>query len=156
MILQEEKHYLTKEWYDKLIKEKEELQKEKLPKVLERLKAAIEQWDISENAEYEAAMQEKDLIESRINEIEQLLKNVEIIKKGRWKSIRYGAVVTLKDKEWRTYKYEIVGSWEIDVLNGKISLKSPLWKALQWKKIGDEIIVDAPKWKYKMSIIDIK
>lgn len=76
-----EKNYLTKEGYEKLIEELKGL-KEKLPQVLERIKEAVQQGDLSENAEYSTAVDEKNFIETTIGDIESSLKNVEIIKEG--------------------------------------------------------------------------
>ena len=106
----------------------------KLPAVLERLKEAISQGDISENAEYDTAMSEKELIEARISEIENSLDNVEIIERSQGGDIKYGSVVTFKDEKSKEYKFTIVGSGEVDILNGTISFQSPLGIAIRGKK----------------------
>ena len=73
------KNFLTREWYDKLINELQELKQEKLPAVLERLAEAKAMWDLSENFEYKSAMEDKDFINSRIAEITNLIADVEIV-----------------------------------------------------------------------------
>ncbi len=147
-------HHLTKEGKAKLEEELRQLKEEKLPAVLKKLKAAIEQWDLSENAEYEQAMEEKAMIESRINELEEFLKNVKIIESANVDEVGYGnTVVVLRD--WKEETYEIVGSGEVDIFSNKISLESPLGKAIEWKKVWDKVIVDSPKWEYEVEIIKI-
>lgn len=152
-----EKNFLTKEWFEKLQKELKLLKSEKLPAVLLRLKDAIWQWDISENAEYETAIQEKDLIEARIAELEELLNNVQIIAEW-WKSteVKYSTKVKLKDEKWNLYEFTIVWSWEVDVLENTISFDSPVWIAIKWKKKGDVVSVRAPNGRRKMTILEIK
>lgn len=155
-----DKNFLTKEWHKKLLEELRVLRWEKLPEVLQRLKDAIWQWDISENAEYETAMSEKDLVEARISELEELLNDVEIIdetdaKKLKW-DIRYWSVVVFRDDKWKDFQFTIVGSWEVDILNWTLSFDSPLWVAIKWKKKWDIVSVRSPKWKYNIEILDIK
>lgn len=153
--------YLTQKWYDKLVKELHELKETKLPNTLEKLKEAIEQWDISENAEYDTAMSEKELFEKRINEIEHILTDVSIIERQEWWQIRYGSEVTIQDDKKRTYDYTIVWSGEIEVNNKEssletISFESPLWRSLRGKEEGDIITVKAPNRKYTITITKVK
>lgn len=151
------KTHLTKEWYQKLIEELQFLKNEKLPNTLEKLKEAIAQWDISENAEYDTAMGEKELIEARINEIQHILENVEIIEHDTNNTeIKYWSVVVLEDEKWIQSTWTIVGSWEVDVLASTISFQSPLWHAIRWKSVGDTIQVKAPQKRYSMKIVEIK
>lgn len=152
-----EKKFLTKEWFEKLQSELALLKEEKLPWVLQRLKDAIWQWDISENAEYETAISEKDLVEARIAEIEDLLSNVEIIK-WKWTAseVKYGSKVKLEDEKWKTYEFSLVWTWEVDILWWTISFDSPVWIAIKWKKKWDIVNVRAPRWRLKMKILDIK
>jgi len=152
-----EKKYLTKEWFDKLTVELQLLKTEKLPWVLQRLKDAIWQWDISENSEYETAIAEKDLVESRILEIGELLSNVEIIK-WKWVSteVKYSSKVKLEDEKGKTYEFTMVGSWEVDILEDTISFDSPVWVAIKWKKKWDIVNVRSPRGRIKMKILEIK
>jgi transcription elongation factor GreA len=149
-------NFLTKEWFNKLVNELKELKEVKLPAVLERLKDAIAQWDISENAEHETALAEKDLLEARIIEIEDLISDVEIIDKvdSSWE-VKYWSKVTLKDEKWKEISYTIVWSWEVDIFEWTISFQSPMWTALKWKKVWDVINIRAPKWKYQVTITGI-
>lgn len=148
--------FLTKEWKEKLLKELVKLKEKDLPSVLEKLKEAIAQWDISENAEYDAAMSDREIIEARIKKIESILEDVEIIEEQKWWEIRYGSRVVIKDEKWKSYELTIVGTDESDILSGTISFKSPLWHAIQWKRKGDTAIVNAPQRKYKVTIVNVK
>lgn len=148
--------HLTKVWYDKLLEELRVLKDTKLPAVLERLKEAISQWDISENAEYDTAMSEKELVESRIGEIETTLDNVEIIEHSKGGDIKYWSVVKFKDDKDKEYSFTIVGWGEVDILNGTISFQSPLGIAIRGKKKGDVVQVRAPNRKYSVTILDVK
>jgi len=149
--------HLTKEGYQKLEEELYALKFTKLPNVLEKLKDAIAQWDISENAEYDTAMSEKEFIGARIAEIEHILQHVEIIENvAGWSEIRYGSVVIFKDEKWKKVTLTIVGSWEVDVLEDTVSFQSPLGHALRGKKAGDTVTVRAPQKKYTITVIEVK
>ncbi len=155
--MSDNKNFLTKEWFDKLILELKKLKEEKLPMVLDRLKDAIWQWDISENSEYETALAEKDLIESRIREIEDMIQNVEIIEEWKKsKEIRYWSKIKIKDDKWKEFDFMMVWSWEVSILEWTISFESPMWKALKWKKKWDNVTIKAPKWKFDITILDVK
>jgi len=147
-------HHLTQAGYEKLVEELRLLKEEKLPRILEKLKAAIEQWDLSENAEYEQAMEDKSMAESRIAELEEFLKNVEIIEWGTNDIVGYGNKVTIL-RDGKEESYEMVGSGEVDIFSNKISLDSPVGLALKWKKVGDKVIVDSPKGEYEIEILRI-
>ncbi len=148
--------HLTKEWLAKLQQEHADLKNIKLPAVLERLKEAIAQGDISENAEYDTAMGEKELIEARISEIEQILQDVEIIEHADTSEIRYGSTVVIEDEKGVVSTWRVVWSGEIDILSGTVSFESPLWHALRGKKAGDIIQVRAPQKKYSAKILEVK
>lgn len=149
--------HLTKEWYEKMVAELQQLKFKKLPIILERLKEAIAQWDISENAEYDTSMAEKELIEARIAEIEHIMHHVEIIENKAWtEEIRYWSVVVLKDEKWKKTTWTIVWSGEVDVLNGTLSFHSPLGHALRGKKEGDVVTIKAPQKKYTLTIAEVR
>ena len=154
----EQGNYLTKEWYENMKQELHRLKNEELPAALQRLKEAIGQGDISENSEYDTAISEKELIESRINEIEDFLTNVQIIeedKSGGGNDIRYGSKVTI-ERDWQKNTFTIVGSGEVDILNDTMSFESPLWIAIKWKKKWDIVKVKADSGRYEVKIIDVK
>jgi len=157
LIDQNNVHHLTQEWYEKLKKELDELKNKKLPEVLNRLKEAAEQWDISENAEYETAMAEKDQIEIRISQIEEILSNAQIIEGGKKsKYVTYWSKVIFEDDKGRQYEVDIVWTGEANALSWTISFHSPLGIALKGKKVGDVATVKAPKGHYQIKILDVK
>ena len=140
------KNFLTREWYDKLINELQELKQEKLPAVLERLAEAKTMGDLSENFEYKSAMEDKDFINSRIAEITNLIADVEIVEKEKDikksdKVVDFGSKVTVRiEDDDKEYQVSIVGTWEIGIEDGlKISFESPLGQAIRGKKVGDTV-----------------
>ena len=149
-----EQHHLTKSWYNKFVKELDKLKNKELPSILEKLKAAIEQWDLSENAEYEQAMEDKSMTEKRIAELEAFLEDIEIIEWASTDTVGYGNKVTIERKGIKE-TFEIVGSWEVDVFGNKISLDSPLWEAIKEKKVWDKTKVISPKGDYEVKILSI-
>lgn len=140
------KIYLTKEGLDELKAEHEELTKTRRPEVLERVSAARNMGDLSENAEYTVAREELSFIDGRIDELEELLKQVVIISNNHSSIIKLGSTVkvhTGSDKE----EFTVVGEWEADPKERKISHESPLGKALLGKKVGEKVEVEAPAGK---------
>ncbi len=149
--------YITKEWYEKLLEELKRLKEVELPKVLETLKEAIAQGDISENAEYDAAMERKNQIEIRIAQLEEIIKHAKIIDETKKSTtIWYGSKVKFEDDKWRIYEVVIVWTSEVNVETNHFSLESPLWKALAGKRVGDKVTVKAPKGKYQIKILEVK
>ncbi len=153
-----EKIYVTKEGLNELIKERDNLIHVVRPEVKAELVAARAQGDLSENADYDAARDRQAKVESRIAELQEMLKNYEIIdeKKGRSKTIRIGSTVTILDLEDETEEtYAIVGSVEAGPLNGKLSNETPLAQAIMDHKEGDtvRVAVDEP---YKVKILSVK
>jgi len=164
------KNYLTKEGYDQLVQELHELKKVKLPAVLERLGEAKAMWDLSENFEYKSALEDKDLISSRIIEIEKLIDNVEIIKEEKkskaGKIVDYWSKVILQTDDNDIYTVTIVGTGETTmgfdennrVLKDaiKISLESPIGLAIKGKKAGDTAKMRLHTGKKDVKILDVK
>ncbi|MFZ5437725.1 MAG: transcription elongation factor GreA [Patescibacteria group bacterium] len=138
---------LTLEGLEELKAELKELKEVKLPKVIARVASAREQGDLSENADYHSAKEEQNFVETRISEIEDIISRAEVVKDGKDKSkISIGSKVELsmKGKVGKTFTYEIVGEFEADPEEGKISSVSPLGKALLGKKKGESVSVTAP------------
>jgi len=160
--MQEKITYLTREWLLIMQQELEYLKNIKRVEIAEKLKEAIEYWDLSENAEYEEARTEQAIVEKRILEIEDQLKNVEIIDStDSKKSIVkiWNIVCILKDWEKIEENYKIVWSTETDILDekeSKISNESPVWKSLLWKKKGDIVKIKSPWGIVEYKIINIK
>lgn len=130
--------HLTKEGLEELKAELEQLKAQREP-VAERIKAARELGDLKENAEYTAARQDQEQIETRIAEIDNILQNADIITAPKQDNkIRLGSQVKLKSDDG-TKDFQVVGTIEADPLNGKISDESPIGKALLGKKVGDTV-----------------
>ena len=156
-----EKQFLTKKGYDERVALLENLKVVRIKEVAQKLKEAREQGDLSENAEYDAAKDEQRDIEAQIAELEEILKNAEIIQDeaGGKKSnkVKMESVVKLHDVEYdEDIEYVIVGSSEADSLNNKISNESPLGAALIGKKVGDTVKVEAPVGEIEYKIIEVK
>lgn len=151
----DKKIYLTKEGLEELKSEYEELIKVKRPEVLERLSAARNQGDLSENAEYTAARDELSFVDGRIEELEELLRQVSLIEDTGKGSVALGSQVTLKVGS-REDVYTVVGEWEADPAEKKISHESPLGKALLGKAKGDQVEVDAPAGKVLYTVVNVK
>jgi transcription elongation factor GreA len=153
------KIYLTKEGLETLQKEYDELSKKKRPEILEMVSQSRNQGDLAENAEYQAAREELSFIDGRIDELEEMLKQVEIIQdtgKSRGKkTVDLGTTVTLHVGAKKLI-YKVVGEWEADPAQQKISHESPLGKALMGKEVGEKIEVEAPAGKVNYTIVSIE
>ena len=117
------------------------------PSVIEAIATARAHGDLSENADYSAAREKQSFIEGRIGEIGDKLARAEVIDPSQIKSERvlFGASVVVRDPDGKSSKYQIVGEPEADLSNKKISVSSPLARALLNKIEGDECIVKSPK-----------
>lgn len=139
------KHILTVKGMKALEDELQELKVVKRKEIAQKIKEAREQGDLSENAEYDAAKDEQRSIESRIEELEKIIKNAEVIDESAIDSdtVSIGSTVKFHDNEFdEDLEYRIVGSTESDILKGLISNESPLGKALIGSRIGEEIEVE--------------
>ena len=145
---------LTKEGKEELEKRLEYLKLEKRAEITERIKTAREFGDLSENAEYDAAKNEQAMIEGEILEIEEKLKYAVIIKDGEKKgTVSLGSKVDFTDDDTgEAYTYEIVGTTEADVEQGRISNESPIGNALLGKKAKDTVNVVVPAGIMKITI----
>ncbi len=148
---------LTEEGYKKLEEELKYLKGHKKMEIAERIKIAREFGDISENSEYDEAKNEQGQLESKIMELEETLRIAKIADKISTKEVGVGVSVNLYDYQFKEeITYHIVGINEVDVMNGKISIESPLGKALSGKKKDSEIKVETPEGINSYKIIEIK
>lgn len=149
------KIYLTEESLKQYQEKLKYLQEVARPQVIEEIKEARNQGDLSENAEYDSARDKQAAIENKILEIQHILENVEIIKSTSTHTIRIGSTVKLININTNEIsEVKIVGALDADPFNNKISNTSPLAIALNGKKVGQVIEVEAPK-KYKVKIESI-
>jgi transcription elongation factor GreA len=146
--------YITQEGLDNLIKEFKELTEVKRLEVGERIRIARDQGDVSENAEYAAAKEEQVSLESRINELDSIIKRAQVVKEEKGK-VNIGSLVTVH-VEGDNEDYHIVGEPEADPLNRKISHKSPLGTLLVGKKINDTFDLETAVGKVTYRIVEIK
>ena len=155
----ENKNLMTYAGLKKLEDELHELKVVRRKEVAEKIKEAREQGDLSENAEYDAAKDEQRDIEARIEELEAILKNAEVVVEDEadTEKINVGCKVLVYDEEFEEeVEFKIVGSTEANSLQGKISNESPLGKALIGAKVGDEISVEAPAGMMNYKILKIE
>ena len=155
----EKKNILTYEGLKKLEDELEELKVVRRKEVADKIKEAREQGDLSENAEYDAAKDEQREIEARIEEIEKILKNAEVVVEEDVDVdvINVGCKVKVRDMEYdEEIEFRIVGSTEASSLQGKISNESPLGKALLRHKVGETVEVEAPAGAVQYKILEIQ
>lgn len=153
------KNILTYEGLKALEDELHELKVNRRREVAQKIKEAREQGDLSENAEYDAAKEEQRDIELRIEEIDKILKNAEVVddNDGDSSVINVGCTVTIKDLEFNEeMEYKIVGSTEADSLKGKISNESPVGKALIGAQKGETVEVETPASIIKYEILDFR
>lgn len=156
MAINEQKYQMTVEGKTQLEQELEQLISIKRPEVVERIQVARSFGDLSENSEYDAAKEEQAFVESRISQIESMLKSAEIIEEHSSNEVSFGSTVSFKiagEKEEKTYK--IVGSAEADPFEGKISNDSPIAKAIIGKKVGQKIKYAAPGGEIQLQITKI-
>ena len=153
------KNILTYEGLKKLEDELQDLKVVKRKEVAEKIKEAREQGDLSENAEYDAAKDEQRDIEARIEEIEKILKNAEVVVEEEvdLDKINIGCQVRILDMEFdEELEYKIVGSTEANSLKGKISNESPVGKALIGSSVGDVIEVETEMGTLQYKVLGIQ
>ncbi len=152
------KNILTEEGLKALEDELQDLKVNRRKEVAQKIKEAREQGDLSENAEYDAAKEEQRDIELRIEEIDKILKNAELVTDEDVDSsvINIGSTVRIQDLEFdEQMEYKIVGSTEANSLKGKISNESPVGKALIGAKVGQKVEVETPSGMIQYKILEI-
>lgn len=150
--------YLTQDGADDLRRELQDLKTVKRPELAARLKEAISQGDLSENADYHDAKEQQAFMEGRIQYLEEMLRSATIIADGVAKPnvVRVGVEVTVQEEGEKPETYAIVGAAEANPREGKISNESPLGSALMGHKVGDKVKVDAPAGQLTFKIKAIK
>ena len=154
-----EKVPMTNHGYDALREELRRRQQEERPRIIAAISEARAHGDLSENAEYHAAKESQSLNEGRISELEDLTARAEVIDvtKMSGATIKFGATVKLIDEDTDEEKtYQIVGDQEADVKKGRISISSPIARALIGKTDGDTIEVAAPGGARSYEIIEVR
>ena len=150
---------MTAPGFDTLKEELRWRQQEERPRIIEAISEARSHGDLSENAEYHAAKEAQSLNEGRIHELEDLVARAEVIdiSKLSGDKIKFGATVKLVDEDTEEEKtYQIVGDQEADVKSGRISISSPIARALIGKEVGDAIEVNAPGGARGYEIVQVQ
>lgn len=152
------KIFVTREGLEELQAEFNELQKVKRPAIVERVSVARSMGDLSENSEYTAAKEELELIDGRIDELAEIIKRATVIDDKKTSSgnsmVQLGSKVTVSISGKKEI-FTVVGEWEADPQDKKISHESPLGKALIGKTIGEKVEVEAPAGKIVYSVVSI-
>ncbi len=150
--------YLTKEGLTKLEEELHYLKATKRGEVAERIKEARGHGDLSENSEYDAACEERAMVEARIRTLEEQLKYAQVVDHSELKKdiVQVGSVVRVLDYEFdEEMEYSIVGMTESNPTQNKISDQSPVGKSLLGRKVGDTVVVNAPGGEFTYKILEI-
>ena len=151
-----EKHYLTKDKFDELTKEFEQLRTSGRKEVAEELEYAKQLGDLSENAEYHSARERQALLEERIGRLDAILKDVSIVDSHHSEAANVGSTIeVLKEGKKETVTYTIVGSEEADMTKNKLSIISPIGIAMKGKKKGDTFTVQTPVGPAKYKIVNL-
>lgn len=146
---------VTKQGLSELKAEMAELKDVKRPYLVDRLANARSQGDLSENSDYQSAREELEFLDGRIDELEEVLKNADVVSTNGKSGIGVGTKVTVKVNGKQTM-FDIVGEWEADPMNKKISHDSPLGLALLGKNVGDKAEVEAPAGRVQYEILAIE
>ena len=157
--MQEKKNILTYEGLRKYEDELHDLKVINRKEVAQKIKESREQGDLSENAEYDAAKDEQRDIEARIEELEKILKNAEVVIEDEvdLDKINIGCLVRILDTEFNEeLEYKIVGSTEANSLKGRISNESPVGKALIGSKVGEMVEVETQAGTIKYKVLEIQ
>jgi transcription elongation factor GreA len=153
----DEINYITEEKKHALQVELNNLKTVRRKEILESLESARALGDLSENAEYHQAREDQGKTEDRITIIEHMLKSAIVVRKHSSDSVEIGTTVKVKKESSKDeIVYSIVGAEEADMLNNKISNKSPLGEALFGKKKGDVVLIKTPKGLVKYTLVDIQ
>lgn len=149
--------YLTKEKFNELQTELEHLKTEKRKEIAENLEYAKGLGDLSENAEYHEAREMQANLEDRIAKLDNVLKSAVIVSDKHGSVVNIGSVVTVKkDNDKTEHVFTLVGSEEVDVASGRISIHSPLGQALVGKKKTDHVVFNSPSGEMGYTIISVK
>ena len=150
---------MTAEGYTKLQDELKKLTSEDRPKIIEAISEARSHGDLSENAEYQYAKEQQSLIEGRIIDLESAISKAEVIdvKSVEGDDIKFGATVEIEDDESKEkQQYQIVGEYESDIENKKLSITSPLARGLIGKTEEDNVEINSPKGLKSYTILSVK
>ena len=150
---------MTAEGYSKLQDELKKLTSQDRPNIIAAIAEARGHGDLSENAEYQYAKEQQSLIEGRISDLESTISRAEVIdiKSMKGEDIKFGATIEIEDDDnGKKYSYQIVGEYESDIENKKLSINSPLARGLIGKLKDDSVEINSPKGMKSYTIISVK
>lgn len=148
--------YLTPEGAARLRAELAELTGPRREELAQRLRAAIQMGDLSENADYHKAKEDQGFLEGRIQEIEAVLRTAVIVEKTHSDVVTVGSRVTVQEDDFEPETFDVVGAKEADSRNGKISNESPIGSALMDHKVGDVVEAETPGGKLRFKILKVE
>jgi transcription elongation factor GreA len=153
-----EQAYLTAEGAEKIKAELEQLKGPARIELAKRLRHAISQGDLSENADYHKAKEDQAFLEGRILELEYVMKNAIIVEKSstKYEVVDVGARVTIQEEDYPPDTYDIVGAKEADPRAGKISNESPIGRALMGRRQGDVVDASTPSGSIRLIILKVE
>jgi len=153
-----EQPYLTAEGAQKIRAELVELKGPRRTELAKRLREAISQGDLSENADYTKAKEDQGFLEGRIQELDYLLSNAIIVEEAQIdrNQVSVGALVTVQEEDYEPEQYKMVGAKEADPRRGKISNESPIGRALMGRKIGEWVEAETPGGIVRLKILKIE
>ncbi len=159
MAIDEKIFYITKEGYSNMIKDLKRLKSVERPANIKAIEEAIAHGDLSENAEYHSAKEKQGFLQGKILELDDKIARAQVIDVAKIceEKVVFGATVSLLDlNSDKEVSYQIVGDTESSIKNGKISIGSPIARALIGKCIGDEVTISVPNGVKEFEILDIK
>lgn len=149
-----EEYYLTPEGAEKMRQELHDMKTRQRDELSKRLRFAIQQGDLSENADYHKAKEDQGFLEGKIREYEEILAGAKLIEQGNKNGmVDVGSTVTIKEGSYPEEKYYMVGPREANPREGRISHESPIGKALMGHKAGETVTVETPGGKMQLKII---
>jgi len=153
-----EEYFLTQEGAEKMRSELEDMKTRQREELSKRLRFAIQQGDLSENADYHKAKEDQAFLEGKIQEYEEILAGAKIIEKQKTKAgvIDVGSWFTIKEDDYPEERYQMVGAREANPREGRISNESPIGSSLVGHKTGETVIVKTPRGEMKIKIIDVE
>lgn len=154
--MSDREYFLTPEGADRLRAELEELRGPRRTDLAKRLRAAVQQGDLSENADYITAKEEQAFLEGRIQELETILREATIVEGGSSDKVDIGSTVVVAEDGQSPQTFHVVGIKEASPREGRISNESPIGKALMGKRVGEVALAETPGGRVEMKILEIR
>jgi transcription elongation factor GreA len=148
--------FLTPEGADRLRAELEELRGPRRTELAKRLRHAVQQGDLSENADYISAKEEQAFLEGRIQELETILREATIVDGGNTGTVTVGSTVVVAEDGQSPQTFQLVGIKEASPREGRISNESPIGKALMGKRVGDVALAETPGGNVELKVIEVR